>query len=52
MSLDQEVHVFDLVVVSNNALEVISRMWSPRSIVSGVVASTSLDLLSTHKFVM
>lgn len=52
MSLDQEIHVFDFIVISNNTLQMISRMWSPRLKVSGVMASPALELLYTYKFVM
>lgn len=52
MSLDQEIHVFDFIVISNNTLEMVSRMWSPRPTVSGMAASATLGLLCTHRFVM
>lgn len=52
MSLGQEIHVFDFIVISNNTLQMISRMWPPGSIVSRAVLSAILYLLDTHRFVM
>lgn len=52
MSLDQEIHVFDFIVVSNNTLEMIPRMWSPKSNSQRGGSERNTGPLDTHKFVM